>query len=395
MNKLENMLATYLHEEPEVVPQGINFVDNVTTRKLAPELLTIKDWRKKATVEARLLDNFSIGCGGGGFRAKEIKSSRDLGRLVAAAGREAVKSSLGYDLIETELGMIKRRYKLKNLHHASWRPAVPRDGADIRTLHDWTEIVKHPVEKEEDLDQLEFPNPDDPSRYEGVEENLRFFTDLGYMTTGGINGFFSAVWYEIMPFRLWLASLVRDKAFAKRVAVMNGEFNLRAAENLLERGVHCITWGDDMGYKKGMFFSREVYEDVIWPWHKKIADLVHKYGAFAEMHVDGNINAIMDLVVEAGIDAINNVGPGDNMDLAELKEKYGGKITLHGGLSRFTSRMSNEQLKAHIIDRIAIGSPGGGFILGQEGAIHSDMSPETFRFMMKVSRKYRRNRSFS
>jgi len=173
---------------------------------------------------------------------------------------------------------------------------------------------------------------------------------------------------------------------------MNGEFNLIAAENLLERGVHCITWGDDMGYKKGMFFSREIYKDVIWPWHKKAADLAHRYGAFAEMHVDGNINAIVDLIVKAGIDAINNVGPGDNMDLAELKEKYGDRITLHGGLSRFTSRMSNEQLKAHIIDRIAIGSPGGGFILGQEGALHSDMSTEGFRFMIECSRRYRKNR---
>jgi len=392
MNKLECMIATYLYEEPRVVPQGMGFVDIVTTKKLAPELLAINDWRKRAIAQAKLLDNFSIGCGGGGYRVKEIRSSQDLDSGGIGIGEKVVKSSVDYDLIETELGMTKRRYKLKPLHHASWRPAVVRNGADIRTLHDWTEIVRHPVEKEEEIDQLEFPDPDDLSRYEGVEENVRFFTDLGYMTTGGINGFFSGVWYEIMPFRLWLASLVRDRTFAKRVAAMNGEFNLRAAENLLERGVHCITWGDDMGYRKGMFFSREVYKDVIWPWHKKVADLAHKYGAFAEMHVDGNINAIMDLVVEAGIDAINNVGPGDNMDLAELKEKYGDRITLHGGLSRFTSRMSNEQLKAHIIDRIAIGSPGGGFILGQEGALHSDMSPEGFRFMMKRSRRCRKNR---
>jgi len=394
MNKLECMISTYLHEEPEVVPQGIGFVDNVTVRKLAPELLEIRDWKKRVIAEAKLLDNFSINCGGGGFRAKEIRSSQDLDRGGVSIRERIVKSFPDYDLIETELGMIKRRYKLKDLHHASWRPAVVHDGFDIRTLHDWTEIVKYPVEKEEDLDQLEFPDPDDPCRYEGVEENVRFFTKLGYMTTGSINGFFAGVWYEIMPFKLWLTSLVRNKPFARRVEAMIGEFNLKAAKNLLERGVHCVTWGDDMGYRKGMFFSREIYRDIIWPWHKRIADLAHRYGAFAEMHVDGNINAIMDLIVEAGIDAINNVGPGDNMNLAELKEKYGDKITLHGGLSRFTSRMSKEQLKAHIIDRIAIGSPGGGFILGQEGAIHSDMPPETFRFMMECSKRYRRNRIF-
>ena len=78
MNKLECMIATYLHEEPGVVPQGIGFVDNVTTKKLAPQLLAISDWRKRAIAQAKLLDNFSIGCGGGGYRVKEIRSSQDL-----------------------------------------------------------------------------------------------------------------------------------------------------------------------------------------------------------------------------------------------------------------------------------------------------------------------------
>jgi uroporphyrinogen decarboxylase len=376
MNRLDCLLAAYLHEDPAVVPQNIGFVDEVAQRKLAPELSNIQDWRKRVLAEARLLDNFSIGCGSGGIRARVVRALPE------------------YDLIETELGMLRRRYRLRDLHYASWRPSGIDSKFDIRTLHDWTEIVKYPVEADriEDLEALDFPDPEDPRRYEGLEENVRFFEGLGYMTVGSLNGFFSGVWYEIMPFRLWLTSLVRNRSFARKAAALMGEFNLKVAKNLLERGVHCITWGDDMGYRKGMFFSREVYKDVIWPWHRRAAELAHRYGAFAEMHVDGNINAIMDLIVDARIDAINNVGPGDNMDLAELKEKYGDRITLHGGLSRFLSRMTGEELRSHIMDRLSIGSPGGGFILGLEGGIHSDMEPGTFRLFLDCSRKYRRNR---
>lgn len=373
MNKLECMVATYFHEEPEVVPQEIGFVDEVTTRRLAPELLTIGDGRKRALTAAKILDSFSMGCGNGGIRERTLECNPS------------------YDLVETELGLVKKRYRLKDLHYASWRPQAPSVKPDIRTLHDWTEIVKHPVEAKEDSANLVFPDPDEPSRYEGVEENVRFYTRLGYMPVGGINGFFASVWYNIAPFNLWLTSMVRDRPFAEKLAALNGEFNLKTARNLLERGVQCLRWGDDMGYKKGMFFSRDVYKALIWPWHRKAAETAQRYGAFAEMHVDGNVNAIMDLIVEAGIDAINNVGPGDNMDLTQLKEKYGDRLTLNGGLSRFTSQMSPEQLKAHITDRLAIGSPGGGYILGQEGSIHSDMNPQTFRFMMECSRKYRKN----
>jgi len=35
------------------------------------------------------------------------------------------------------------------------------------------EYLKYPVESEEDLDRLELPDPDDPERYEGVEEAIK------------------------------------------------------------------------------------------------------------------------------------------------------------------------------------------------------------------------------
>jgi len=185
MNKLECMVATHLHEEPEVVPQEIGFVDEVTTTKLAPELLAISDGRKRARAEARILDSFCMGCGGGGIGERVVRSFPDC------------------DLIPTELGLVKKRYRLKDLHHAAWRPEAPTGRPDIRTLHDRSELVKHPVEKKEDLAGLVFPDPDDPSRYQGVEENVRFYTKLGYMPVGGINCFFASVWYNIAPFNLW------------------------------------------------------------------------------------------------------------------------------------------------------------------------------------------------
>jgi len=231
------MVATYLHEETPVVPQEIGFTDDVTTRKLAPELLTITDARKRFMASAKILDHFSMGCGGGGIQEKVVKACPE------------------YMLVETELGMVKKQYRLKDQHQAAWRPAAPSERADIRTLHNWTEIVKHPIERKEDLAGLEMPDPDDPSRYEGVEENVEWALKLGYLPVGGINGFFANVWYNFLPFNLWLRAMVRDRLFAEKLAALNGEFNLRAGKNLLERGVECLQWGDDMGYKKGMFFS--------------------------------------------------------------------------------------------------------------------------------------------
>jgi uroporphyrinogen decarboxylase len=89
---------------------------------------------------------------------------------------------------------------------------------------------------------------------------------------------------------------------------------------------------------------------------------------------------------------LNPVGPTDNMDLKNLKEKYGDKLCFLGGLSKNIGFMSAEELKEHLLDRLRIGAPGGGYILGSEGDIPVEMSVENFELLLKMSKKYRRNK---
>ncbi|MEM2612847.1 MAG: hypothetical protein QXO15_01300, partial [Nitrososphaerota archaeon] len=63
-----------------------------------------------------------------------------------------------------------------------------------------------------------------------------------------------------------------------------------------------------------------------------------------------------------------------------------------GGLSKNIGFMSAEELKEHLLDRLRVGSPGGGYILGSEGDIPVEMSIENFELLLRMSRKYRRNR---
>ena len=109
------------------------------------------------------------------------------------------------------------------------------------------------------------------------------------------------------------------------------------------------------------------------------------------MHSHGNISAIVPLLVRAGLDVLNPVGPSDSMDLGVLKVKYGDRLCLQGGLSKHLGFMSNQELKNHVKDRIRLGSPGGGFILGSEGELPYEMELERFSAFVEMSRRYRRN----
>jgi len=372
-NRFECVLSAVLHEDPEVVPQQIGFTTEMARAKLMPYLernvkithrekssLNIEKSEatrrlKKTLRIAEHLDIFIIHAGGGGFKVVKTMESEENWRIS-----------------EWETGAVWRMGTMKNV---------------------WArEYVKYPVECEDDLEDLQLPDPDDAERYEGLEEAVKYIIDEGFFPSCSINGFFSGVWYYLRgPLHVILKDIYANRDFFAKLIRKVGEFNLKAEKNLLERGAMMIGWVDDLGYNKGTFMNPKLYEELIFPWHKKAIELAHKYGAFINMHSHGNINAIVPLLVDAGLDILNPIGPSDNMDLAFLKEKYGDKLCLQGGLSKHIGFMSREDLKQHLIDRISIGSPGGGFILSSEGELPYEMKPENFIYFVKLSRKYRRN----
>lgn len=333
MTKLDAVLTTLQHREPETVPCYQDFSDDNAEADFMPSFSDL-DPEQRAIAHAEFLDNYLLGAGSSGFRSR-IAESGD-----------------GYSIHEWENG-------------ARWRIVTKPTW--------WREYAYYPLRDISDLDRVLWPNPDESSRYEGIAERARLLAKQGYFTQGGINGFFSGVWYFWRPFDAFMIDLVENPRLASELVRRVGEYNLKAAQRLLECGVHAISFPDDLGYNRATFISPRLYKEFFYPWHCKIAQLCHDHGAYVNMHSHGNLNAIMPLLYEAGIDMLNPVGPSDGMDLAALKARYGDRITFMGGVSKYIGRMSPAELQAHLWQVFRAGSPGGGFICHSEGGIPADM----------------------
>lgn len=377
-NRFECVLSTLLHEEPPIIPQVLGFTNEMSRAKFIPFI--------KANI-ARISANFESEIGGvscGAIDAglkhtdEELKIAEYMDNFIIEVGgggikiKKVIESGEDWSIVEWETG-------------AKWRIG------SSKTI--WArQYIDYPVKTEDDIDSLELPDPDDPSRYEGIERAIRYVVNKGFFPACSINGFFSGIWYFIRgPLEVILKDMYVRKGFLQKLITKFGEFNLKVEKNLLERGAMMICWPDDLGYNSGPFMSPKLYEELIYPWHAKAIELAHKYGAFVNMHSHGNITSLVPLFVRAKLDMLNPVGPSDNMDLKVLKEKYGDKLCLFGGLSKNIGIMSAEELKEHLLDRLRVGAPGGGYILGSEGDIPVEMSIENFDFLIKISKKYRRN----
>lgn len=374
MNRRKIILATLQGEETNMVPNQTIFENINALNKFVPHFN--EDWCENTLKRLEFLDNFIVEVGYSGLHESKWLCETDEAERVtswrSASGGGVIKTNTVEEtsehvVIEFETG-------------GKWK---------IRKNPFWREYISYPIKEKEDLEKLEMPDPTDPKRYIGVKNIIRFFKKKGYFTSAEVNGFFSGVWYRYYNFEDFFSNMVLDKKFTKRLIDLIGEFNLASAQEFLKRGVDSIQFPDDLGFNSGLFFSPTLYQHYFYSWHKRMADFCHQYGAYCHMHSHGNINEILPLIVEAGIDILDPLGPSDNIDLREVKKKYGDKITLFGGISKYIGKMDKQEIDNHLREVVKINRKGGRFILGSEGGIPSDMNEDRFKFYMEKSKKHR------
>ena len=218
----------------------------------------------------------------------------------------------------------------------------------------------------QDLDSL-LPNPNDPLRYKGLDEEIAYHKERRRMTYTNLNGFFSGVHYFLYPYDKLLMDLLLEPQATKRLVDTLAEYNLTVAEHLLRAGVDILCFCDDLGSDQSLLISPELYGRYFRRYHGELARLCKSYGAVLHMHSHGNINPIMDDLYDLGIDMLNPVDPTESMDLGELAERYGDRITFVGGINKFFFDWEEAEQREYLEKLYS--SVTAGFFLMDSGGI--------------------------
>jgi len=94
-----------------------------------------------------------------------------------------------------------------------------------------------------------------------------------------------------------------------------------------------IFWPDDMGYKGTQFFSRDMYREILKPFHKRATDWANNKGIKAHLHSCGDVHPFIPDFIDIGIDALNPLEVKAGMNPILIKKQFGDKLVLHGGVN--------------------------------------------------------------
>jgi uroporphyrinogen decarboxylase len=146
--------------------------------------------------------------------------------------------------------------------------------------------------------------------------------------------------------------------------------SLRAAGPLVD----LVFLADDLGTQHGLMISRQMYRDLLQPFHKRLARCVKTYApqATCAFHSDGSVFDLLPDLMDAGVEMLEAVQTdAAGMDPQRLKDTYGKRLGFHGGISV-------QQLLPHsdaqTVDRecrrlVAIFGRDGGYIAAPAHAI--------------------------
>ncbi|MBC8230975.1 hypothetical protein H8E77_15595 [bacterium] len=335
MTSYERYQCVYNHQEPDRIPM----VDG-------PWGTTIARWRKEglpADVDVGTFFGFerigSISCDNSPrFPSKMVEETDD------------------YVIATTSWGAT-----MKNWKRASSTP----DFLDfyIKDRKTWAEAKARMTPTE------------DRVNWKHLKENYHRWREQGYWIQAG-------AWFGYDVFASWqvgtermLIALLDDPEWCMDMFNHALSVNLELLEMAWERGYtfDCLSFPDDLGYKNGLFFSLDVYRQVLKPVHKRACDWAHERGAKVMLHTCGNVMEIIPDLIDAGFDGINPLETKAGMDLVELKRKYGSQLVLEGGID--VRKMTKaDEIEEEIRTKITAAKVGGGYIYHSDHSVPDNIS---------------------
>jgi uroporphyrinogen decarboxylase len=187
-------------------------------------------------------------------------------------------------------------------------------------------------------------------------------------------------------------ALYDDPALVEALFEIVGSTYVRITERLVTvPRLGAVFMSDDLAHTGGSLVSPKVYRKYVFPWYRKIGEILSSAGLPFLFHSDGDLTLVLDDLAECGICAIHPVEP-QAMDIVALKKRYGDRFCFFGNidLDYTLTRGSVEDVETLVKQRIRELAPGGGYGVAASNSVPDYVKPENYRAMVEAVKRYGR-----
>ena len=294
---------------------------------------------------------------------------------------EVVKRAIHFDS-PSRLPMRFTSLDIDDTHRVATNAVGTGDHAKRATYDEWGclwvrsevanmgQVKGQPLEEWEAIRTYEWPDPDDPAYYEGMEERFEGSEDK-YVTTNIFMLLFERM-HSLRGMANVLTELCVDRGRMEYLADRIVEFDRAVIRNIGQRfpgRIHGFGFTDDWGTELATFVSPRMWCDFFQARYASIFEAAREQGWDVWMHTCGKVNEVIGPLIEIGLDVINLQQPRA-LGIEEIGSRFAGKICFESlcdiqATLPFKGREEIREEAGLLLRRWA--TPEGGFILSDYG----------------------------
>lgn len=139
------------------------------------------------------------------------------------------------------------------------------------------------------------------------------------------------------------------------------DFHVEVLRRALDQApVDYVVCWEDMAYKTASLISPKMFREYMLPGYKKLADMARSRGIdVIFVDSDGNVEELIPLWLEAGVNGVYPMEVQSGMDVVELRAEYGKDLLMMGGLDKRVLAWGQDKIDAELERKLPVAASGG------------------------------------
>ncbi len=202
------------------------------------------------------------------------------------------------------------------------------------------------------------------------------------------DGYFGRLRKWLGPERLML-TLYDDPAWFGEMCDDHTHFLLETLSRAVrEVRVDYVNIWEDMAYKAGPLISPAHVRRYLLPGYRKISDFLRGQGVdILFVDCDGNIEQLIPIWLEAGINGVWPLEVAAGMDALQLHRRYGRELLLVGGIDKRELARDRDAVRAEVMRQVPQLQEQGGYIATVDHSVPPDVPWSNYLYFRELLRE--------